>query len=86
MADTLSVMEAVGSERAALWGSDATGPLSILFAATYPERTAALVVYASYARGRWAPDYPWAWTDEKWDEHLLESESRWGSRTTSRSS
>ncbi|MGA9162030.1 MAG: adenylate/guanylate cyclase domain-containing protein [Actinomycetota bacterium] len=78
MADTLSVMETVGSERAALWGSDATGPLSILFAATYPERTAALIVYASYARGSWAPDYPWAWTDEKWDEHLLESERRWG--------
>jgi len=78
MADTLSVMETVGSERAVLWGFDATGPLSILFAATYPERTAALLVYASYARGSWAPDYPWSWTDEQWDEYLLKSERRWG--------
>jgi class 3 adenylate cyclase len=78
MEDTLSVMDAVGSERAALWGSDATGPLAILFAATHPERTAALIVYGSYARGSWAPDYPWAWTDEQWDEYLLELESRWG--------
>jgi class 3 adenylate cyclase len=78
MADTLSVIKTVGSERAALWGFDATGPLSILFAATYPERTTALFVYASYARGSWAPDYPWTWTDERWDASLLESESRWG--------
>ena len=78
MEDTLSVMEAAGSERAALWGSDSTGPLAILFAATYPERTAALIVYGSFARGRSTPDYPWAWSDERWDERLLEIENRWG--------
>src|SRR5262245_24913044 len=44
MADTLAVMHAVGSERAALLGADATGPLAIVFAATHPERTAALIL------------------------------------------
>jgi class 3 adenylate cyclase len=78
MTDTVSVMEAAGSERAALLGHDATGPLAILFAATYPERTAALVVYASYARGCWSPDYPWAWTDERWDGYLSSMEQGWG--------
>ena len=78
MGDVLSVMDAVGSSRAALFGLDATGPLAILFAATYPERTAALIVYGTYARGSWAPDYPSAWTDEQWDGYLEELERRWG--------
>jgi class 3 adenylate cyclase len=78
MADTLWVMDAAGSERAALLGHDATGPLAILFGATHPERAAALVVYASYARASWAPDYPWGWTDEQWDDFLAELERRWG--------
>ncbi len=78
MEDTLSVMEAAGSERAALLGFDATGPLAVLFAATHPDRTAALIVYASYARGSRAPDYPWAQTDQQWDEYMLDLERRWG--------
>jgi class 3 adenylate cyclase len=78
MGDVLSVMDAVGSGRAALFGMDATGPLAILFAATYPERTAALILYGTYARGSWAPDYPSAWTDEQWDGYLEELERRWG--------
>ncbi len=78
MADVLSVMDAVGSERAALLGIDQTGPLAVLVAATYPERTAALVVYGSYARGARAPDYPGGWTDEQWDVYLEELERRWG--------
>ncbi len=43
MADTLAVMEAVGSERAALMSTDSMGPLAILFAATHPDRTAAQI-------------------------------------------
>ncbi len=78
MGDVLSVMDAVGCGRAALLGTDQTGPLAIVFAATYPERTAALVVYGSYARGTWAPDYPGGWTDEQWDAYLEELERRWG--------
>src|SRR5262245_37106908 len=53
MGDVHSVMDAVGSDRAALLGTDATGPLAILFAATYPDRTAGLVVYGSEPRESW---------------------------------
>jgi pimeloyl-ACP methyl ester carboxylesterase len=50
MDDVRAVMDAVGSERAALFGASEGGPMSILFAATYPERTAAMILYAAYAR------------------------------------
>ncbi len=48
MADAVAVMDAAGSTRAALLGMDATGPLTILFAATYPERTSALILWHLY--------------------------------------
>ena len=80
MADVVSVMDAVGSDRAALLGWDASGPMATLFAATYPERTAALVVYGSEPANDTAPDYPGGWTDEQWDEYLEELERRWGQR------
>jgi class 3 adenylate cyclase len=78
MGDLLAVMDAVGSERAALLGTDQTGPMAVLFAGTYPERTSALIVYGSYARGTWAPDYPAGWSEERWDAYLEELERRWG--------
>ena len=55
MDDVRAVMDAAGSERAALLGVSEGGPMSLLFAATYPERTSALVLYGSYARRSWAP-------------------------------
>lgn len=51
-------MDAAGSERAALFGISEGGPMSLLFAATYPERTSALVLYGSYARRTWDADHP----------------------------
>jgi pimeloyl-ACP methyl ester carboxylesterase/class 3 adenylate cyclase len=57
--DVRAVMEAVGSERAVLMGVSEGGPLCSLFAATYPQRTEALVMIGSYARRMWAPEYPW---------------------------
>ncbi|MET1003693.1 MAG: adenylate/guanylate cyclase domain-containing protein [Acidimicrobiia bacterium] len=59
MDDVRAVMDAVGSERAALMGISEGAPMSILFAATYPERTQALVLYGGMARATEAPDYPW---------------------------
>ena len=50
MDDVRAVMDAAGSERAALFGVSEGGPMSLLFAATYPERTSALVLYGTYAR------------------------------------
>jgi len=63
-----------------LLGTDASGPLAILFAATYPDQTAALVVYGSEPASVWAPDYPSGWTEEKYDAYLEEHERRWGQR------
>jgi class 3 adenylate cyclase len=58
MDDVRAVMDAVGSERAALIGFSEGGPMSILFAATYPQRTVALVLYGTLARARADVDYP----------------------------
>jgi pimeloyl-ACP methyl ester carboxylesterase len=58
MDDIRAVMDAAGSERAAVVGRSEGGPLAILFAATYPERTSALVLWNTYARGLRGPDYP----------------------------
>src|SRR6266702_180709 len=50
MDDVRAVMDAVGSERAAFFGISEGGPMSILFAATHPQRTSALILYGTYAR------------------------------------
>ena len=64
MDDVRAVMDAAGSERAALIGSTDGAAMAALFAATYPERTAALVLNNPLVRGRWAPDYPWGTRDD----------------------
>jgi pimeloyl-ACP methyl ester carboxylesterase len=78
MDDVRAVMDAVGSKRAALMGISEGGPLCALFAATYPERTAALVMFGTYARRIEAPDYPWAPSAEEHERFLEEVESGWG--------
>ena len=75
MDDVRAVMDAAGSEQAALLGFSEGGSMALVFAATYPERTLALALYATYARRLWAPDHPWGPTAEereafhKWVEH-----------------
>lgn len=59
MDDVRAVMDAAGSRRAALMGVSEGAAMCALFAATYPQRTAALVMVGGYARRLWAPDYPW---------------------------
>ena len=78
MSDVQAVMDAVGSQRAALFGVSEGGPMSILFAATYPERTVALVIYGSYAKRAWAPDYPFGWTDDRFNAFFENVEKYWG--------
>jgi pimeloyl-ACP methyl ester carboxylesterase len=78
MDDVRAVMDAVGSERAALFGVSEGGPMCALFAATYPERTSALVMYGGYAKRAWAPDYPWAPTPEKRQRFFDAIEHGWG--------
>ncbi|HEV3227844.1 MAG TPA: adenylate/guanylate cyclase domain-containing protein [Solirubrobacteraceae bacterium] len=60
MDDVRAVMDAAGSQRAALVGISEGVPMSILFAATYPQRVQALVCSGGMARSTYAEDYPWA--------------------------
>lgn len=78
MDDVRAVMDVVGSERAALLGVSEGGPMSTLFAATYPERVWALVLYGTFARTRWAHDYPCGDTDEDLRRECDEEERDWG--------
>jgi len=78
MDDVRAVMDAVGSERAALLGLSEGGPLSLAFAATYPERTSALILWNTYARLRRAPDYPCGIEPEKIDQMIEAIKAQWG--------
>jgi class 3 adenylate cyclase/pimeloyl-ACP methyl ester carboxylesterase len=78
MDDIRAVMDAAGSERAALFGLADGGSLAILFAATYPERIGSLVLYATLPRYVRSPDFPWAPTREKAEREITELERRWG--------
>jgi class 3 adenylate cyclase len=60
MDDVRAVMDAAGSEQAVLIGVSEGVPMSVLFAASHPERVKALVLYGGMARTTWAEDYPWA--------------------------
>jgi class 3 adenylate cyclase len=79
MDDVRAVMDAAGLDNAALFGPSEGGPMSILFAATYPERVTALVLYGTGARGRGAPDYECGYG---WERGLLElgkiADEEWG--------
>jgi class 3 adenylate cyclase len=79
MDDVRAVMDAVGSERAALFGYSEAGPMCCLFAATYPERVSALVLYGTYAKRRDPDrDYPWAATWKQRQQYAREVERDWG--------
>ncbi len=78
MDDIRAVMDAVGSKRAAIVGVSEGGPMSALFAATYPERTAALVMIGTYAKRIRAADYPWAPTPEARERFIEEMGRHWG--------
>ena len=78
MDDVRAVMDAAGSERAALFGFSEGGAMSILFAATYPQRTAALVLSGTYAYWIRDDDIPWAPTREQHEETARLYERRWG--------
>jgi class 3 adenylate cyclase len=78
MDDVRAVMDAAGSERAALFGISEGGPMCILFAATYPERTIALVTCGTYAKRLRSPDYPWAPTPEERQQFFGAIQNEWG--------
>jgi class 3 adenylate cyclase len=70
MDDVRAVMDAVGSERAAFYGLSEGAAMALLFAATYPDRTAALVLRSAFPRRMWAPDYPWGRTEEEYEREV----------------
>jgi pimeloyl-ACP methyl ester carboxylesterase/DNA-binding CsgD family transcriptional regulator len=77
MDDIRAVMDAAGSERAALFGISEGGPLSIVFSCTHPTRTSALVVYGSYARWLSDSDYPWGRSQEQFRDFLAGIDRAW---------
>ncbi|HEY5445034.1 MAG TPA: alpha/beta fold hydrolase [Pyrinomonadaceae bacterium] len=78
MDDVRAVMEAVGSEKAALVGVSEGGPMCSLFAATYPEKTLALVMIGTYAKRICDDEYPWAPTTEQRQHFFEEMREQWG--------
>jgi pimeloyl-ACP methyl ester carboxylesterase len=73
MDDVRAVMDAAGSQRAAFYGLSEGAAMSILFAATYPERVAALVVRSCSPRTMWAPDFPWGRSEEAYQGEMNEA-------------
>jgi DNA-binding SARP family transcriptional activator/pimeloyl-ACP methyl ester carboxylesterase len=83
MDDVRAVLDSVGSERAVLVGLSEGGAMSTLFAATYPERTQALILVGTFPREMQAPDYPWGVSEENLRRRLaLLEEDDWVSAAT----
>jgi pimeloyl-ACP methyl ester carboxylesterase len=77
MDDMRAVLEAAGSERAAVFGASEGGNMSVLFTATYPQRVRALVLAGVYAKRVWSPDYPWAPTPDQREREYAVLEREW---------
>ena len=78
MEDLLAVMASAGSERAAILGISEGGPMSMLFAATYPERVSSLVLYGTYARMSRAEDWPMGVPQSAFDDWRRLVHAEWG--------
>ncbi|HYZ76844.1 MAG TPA: adenylate/guanylate cyclase domain-containing protein [Gaiellaceae bacterium] len=78
MDDLRAVLDAAGSEQAALLSHSEGGNLAVLYAATYPERTRALVTTGMFAARVWSPEYPWAPTPEQRERTIEALEREWG--------
>ena len=78
MDDIRAVMDAAGSERAVLFGSDEGGARCVLFAASHPARTTALVTFGIWAKYSASPDYPWGWPEERLQVFRALIKEKWG--------
>ena len=78
MDDLTAVLDAAGAERALVVAGADGGPLSCLFAATYPDRTLGLALMNTAPRIAWAPDYPWGMRRNEFDRELEAMEAGWG--------
>ncbi len=80
MDDVRAVLDAVDSRQTAVFGFSEGGLMSVLFAATYPERTTALVLFGVFAKRIWSPDYPWAPRPDDREREIAELERNWSER------
>ena len=80
MDDLRAVLDAAGSSRTAIFASSEGAAMAMLFAATHPERTAALVLRSAYPRTMWAPDYPWGRTEEQYRAEMSRELAIFGPR------
>ena len=78
MDDIRAVMDADGSERAVLFGTDDGGAVCTLFAASDPARVSALVLFGIWAKYFRSPDYPWGWTEKQDEAWMQRLERDWG--------
>jgi len=81
MDDVRAVMDAAGSQRAAVMGISEGGVMSTLFAATYPERTVALIINGSYPSRLLRPEYPWGIEPGKYNEMIARVQALWGKQS-----
>jgi pimeloyl-ACP methyl ester carboxylesterase len=80
MDDVRAVLDAVECQQPAVFGFSEGGLMSVLFAATYPERTRALALYGVFAKRIWSPDYPWAPKPDDRAREIEELERNWAER------
>jgi pimeloyl-ACP methyl ester carboxylesterase len=86
MDDLRAVMDAVGSQRAAIFGVVEGAPMALLFAATYPDRVAALVMRSAFPRAMWAPDYQWGLSEDQGRESVKGALRLYGRRAEAEAS
>src|SRR5215831_7784208 len=80
MDDLRAVMDAASSRRAALVSTFEAASMAMVYAATYPERVAALALYNPTASGVRSSDYPWGSSAEEWAASMDKASARWGTR------
>jgi class 3 adenylate cyclase len=80
MEDVAVVLDAVDSERATILANDHLGFVACMFAATYPERTAGVILYQSTANFLWSEETPWEETEESFEEFAEWTRKNWGTR------
>jgi class 3 adenylate cyclase/pimeloyl-ACP methyl ester carboxylesterase len=78
MDDIRAIMDDIGSMRAALLGCSEGAAISVMFGATYPERTSHLILFGGAARMTAAPDYPFMRSEEEWGSRVDTIVSHWG--------
>jgi class 3 adenylate cyclase len=83
MEDAVAVLDAAGVERAAVFARHHLGLVACMLAATFPERTAALILNHTTANFLWSEETPWQWTDEQWQRYQEEEIKHWGERSLS---